>query len=249
MPPRKKKAVAAKLRSWRVSIIRKRGEYLGTVEGRGGTLTGLAAIAWALPASAQDSQAQSKPPAKSVPAKPTFEFRSHRIGQVLDTRYPDWRQGKKHLFRPGCEVDRDEVGVISCEDAESFEYEGSGFMATSRRVVDGVPIMLLSYKFFDGKLYSLDMGFAVNEYGQIREMLVGKYGKPTREKASTIQNRAGASFDNIATEWDFREGTLRLNMRYGRIDTSWVKFENPIVEKQIKARRGAIGQQKGKSAF
>jgi hypothetical protein len=29
---RQKKPAAAKLRSWRVSIIRKRGQYLGTVE-------------------------------------------------------------------------------------------------------------------------------------------------------------------------------------------------------------------------
>jgi hypothetical protein len=35
MPPRKitrQRPTAAKLRSWRVSIIRKRGQYLGTVE-------------------------------------------------------------------------------------------------------------------------------------------------------------------------------------------------------------------------
>ena len=30
--PKQKKHVAAKLRSWRVSIIRKQGQYLGTVE-------------------------------------------------------------------------------------------------------------------------------------------------------------------------------------------------------------------------
>jgi hypothetical protein len=31
MKPARKKPTAAKLRSWRVSIIRKRGQYLGTV--------------------------------------------------------------------------------------------------------------------------------------------------------------------------------------------------------------------------
>jgi hypothetical protein len=93
------------------------------------------------------------------------------------------------------------------------------------------------------------MGFHVNWYSQIREMLVGKYGKPTREKASTIQNRVGASFDNITTEWDFQEGTLELNKRYGQIDTSWLTFINPAVELKIDATRKAINQQKGKSAF
>jgi hypothetical protein len=32
MRPRKKKATAAKLRNWRVSILRQRAEYLGTVQ-------------------------------------------------------------------------------------------------------------------------------------------------------------------------------------------------------------------------
>jgi nitroreductase len=34
MKSARKKPTAAKLRSWRVSIIRKRGQYLGTVEAR-----------------------------------------------------------------------------------------------------------------------------------------------------------------------------------------------------------------------
>jgi hypothetical protein len=41
----KKKAVAAKLRSWRVSIIRKRGQYLGTVEAPNEKAAEAAAIA------------------------------------------------------------------------------------------------------------------------------------------------------------------------------------------------------------
>jgi hypothetical protein len=32
MSPKQKRPTAAKLRSWRVSIIRKRGQYFGTVE-------------------------------------------------------------------------------------------------------------------------------------------------------------------------------------------------------------------------
>jgi hypothetical protein len=105
----------------------------------------------------------------------------------------------------------------------------------------------LSYRFFESKLYSLWMFVDVRHYSQIWEMLVGKYGKPTREKASTVENRAGASFDDIITEWDFREGTLKL--RYVQIDSSWLTFKNPTVEKQIRERRAAIDQEKGKSAF
>jgi len=41
----RKKPFAAKLRSWRVSIIRKRGQYLGTVEAPNEKATEAAAMA------------------------------------------------------------------------------------------------------------------------------------------------------------------------------------------------------------
>jgi len=41
----RKKSGAAKLRSWRVSIIRKRGQYLGTVEALNEKAAGAAAVA------------------------------------------------------------------------------------------------------------------------------------------------------------------------------------------------------------
>jgi hypothetical protein len=202
-----------------------------------------ATVAWAPHAFAQiadPNQSAATPP----PAKAAFEFRSHRIGDFLDSSYPRWR-GKKLYNKPGCAVESEGVGVVSCEDAESF----SKYERYHVRFIGDVAIMLLSYKFFEGKLYSLDMAFHVNWYSKIREMLAGKYGEPTRETASTIQNRAGASFENITTEWDFREGTLKLNKRYGQVDTSWLTFENPAVEEKIQAMRGAINKQKGKSAF
>jgi hypothetical protein len=109
--------------------------------------------------------------------------------------------------------------------------------------------MQLTYSFFDGRLYSVGMGFGIKFYPEIRDMLAGKYGKPTREKAQNVQNRAGANFENVVSEWDFREGTLKLNMRFGKIDTSWLLFDNPSIERQIQARKAAIGEQRGKRAF
>jgi hypothetical protein len=44
-PPIRKKLTADKLRSWRVSIIRKRGQYLGTVEAANEKAAEVAAMA------------------------------------------------------------------------------------------------------------------------------------------------------------------------------------------------------------
>jgi hypothetical protein len=43
--PKQKKRVAAKLRSWRVSVIRKRGQYLGTVKATNEKAAEAAAVA------------------------------------------------------------------------------------------------------------------------------------------------------------------------------------------------------------
>jgi hypothetical protein len=43
--PIRKKPAAAKLRSWRVSVIRKRGQYLGTVEAANEKAAEAAAVA------------------------------------------------------------------------------------------------------------------------------------------------------------------------------------------------------------
>src|SRR5262245_40718751 len=45
MRPAKKKAMAAELRSWRVSLIRKRSQYLGTIEARNEKAAEAAAVA------------------------------------------------------------------------------------------------------------------------------------------------------------------------------------------------------------
>lgn len=196
---------------------------------------------------------QLKPPSKAatpkaMATKPSFEFRSHRIGDDLDSQFPEWR-AKKEIFKPGCEQSGNQTDIIACDDPTIFEAQGWGLTATSRQVVGGVEVMSLKYKFFNGKLFSLDMALNFRQYSQIHDMLVGKYGKPTRIKAGTLQNRMGASFDNLTSEWDFKEGTLKFDMRFASVEMSWLTFENPAVLAQMRSGREAISQQKGKSAF
>jgi hypothetical protein len=72
---------------------------------------------------------------KATATAPAFEFRSHRIGDLLDVRYPEWRQGKRDLFKPGCEVERDEVRVISCEVERSLYSRAVGYSFMSEKQV------------------------------------------------------------------------------------------------------------------
>lgn len=115
--------------------------------------------------------------------------------------------------------------------------------------VGDVEISGISYMFFGERLFGFDMSFRSDDFINIRSMLVGKYGSPSRENGDSIKNMAGASFDNITTEWDFKEGVLRLVMRHNKIDKASLSFKNPEVLSLIGRHKGAQNEAKGKSAF
>ena len=86
-------------------------------------------------------------------------------------------------------------------------------------------------------------------HDKIREMLIGKYGKPALTKNDTTQNQAGATFDDVITAWQFREGMLILRKRFARVDTSYLSFENSAVNAQINVQDAQKQQAAGKKAF
>ena len=59
--------------------------------------------------------------AQSPAEKPAFEFRSHKIGDSLSAKYPNWAKGRPNVLKgPGCELYERSEGVITCDDAASF---------------------------------------------------------------------------------------------------------------------------------
>lgn len=196
------------------------------------------------PALSQDKSKVTDVPAPQASnkndGKPEFEFRGHKIGEEISFKSPRWnKSGNDRCYSLAVKE------ILLCDD-KAAETKSSGI--TYRKVGD-VYITHLTYMFFDNKLFSLNMSFGSDDFLNIRAMLTGKYGDPSREKRDVIKNMAGASFDKIITEWDFKEGVLRLTMRDGKIDTSWLKFENPEALSLIGQRIGAANEAKGKSAF
>lgn len=177
-------------------------------------------------------------------SSPNFEFRGHKIGEPIEQNFPYWSQGYRGLDLPYCSK-KEAHGVYECEDNTITVKKQYG----TDKLVGDVPVLLLNYKFLDGKLVGLDMGFDFRSYSNIAGMLRGKYGKPSKEVNEKIQNRAGATFDSIISEWKFKEGTLRLHMRFARIDTSWLTFESPKAEAEIMRRKQGVDSEKGKKAF
>jgi hypothetical protein len=170
---------------------------------------------------------QSSVPIVVVPL-PSFEFRGHKIGDVVPA---------------DCKVNTLSQKTI-CTDKTSI-VGPSPF----NKLIGDVPIQVFDYDYYNGLLYDFIMSFHTNFSTKIRDMLIGKYGQPTNESLGKLQTVSGAEFDDITSEWKFVEGTLTLDSRRADINTGWLVFTNQTVNDQIKADQAAKDGAKGKSAF
>ncbi len=192
----------------------------------------------------------TKPPA-SVPAPPlpAFEFRGHSIGEDINTNFPYWREGYRGIDKDSCEGG-DEHGVYECDDPTIIKVLDFQMLSgIKEKVVGDVIVIWLRYSFYDGKLYGLNMAFSAMRWGDMRTMLVGKYGEPSSDVMHSVQNALGATFENFVTTWKFRDGVLKLTERYPDMETSYLEFEEPGVAEKIAASKAEIEKQKGSKAF
>lgn len=123
-----------------------------------------------------------------------FEFRGHRVGDPQGDSF----RGCLMAGRTG-----------SCEDKDTPDAK-YGTIET----VGGVYIRYLRYEFFDDQLYGVRMGFEPGSYLAFREMLVGKYGEPDRERDIPMQNGFGGRVTQSEASWAFPEGTLYLRLHF-----------------------------------
>jgi hypothetical protein len=77
----------------------------------------------------------------------------------------------------------------------------------------------------DGRLQRIDLTVSENAYKAILAELTEKFGKPSSSKASTLQNRFGASFSQVETTWDRDGGKALTVTRFaGSVDDSRIYF-------------------------
>ena len=146
---------------------------------------------------------------------PSFEFIGHHIGDGLHEKFP-YLQGDSWTSRePDCGGDTSEKCHGDLQIRSRSGYPVGDFL------VD------LTYIFRNGKFSSVTVVFQSSFHKQIREMLIGKYGKTSYEYTVTRYNLGGRSFsaNNTVSHWQFREGFLVLT---GILLTDQVLTGNPI---------------------
>lgn len=76
--------------------------------------------------------------------------------------------------------------------------------------------------FLEDKLGRVRIDLDSVDFGRLRAAMVEKFGQPTSDARSTVQNRVGASFDNESVRWRIGDGEILLEQRFGSIDNSVV---------------------------
>lgn len=74
----------------------------------------------------------------------------------------------------------------------------------------------------DGKmrLYTMQAMFYSEDWDQMREALVAKFGQPTSSGSESVQNRMGAQFENDSALWESDASSLLIEKYYGDLDSS-----------------------------
>jgi len=96
-------------------------------------------------------------------------------------------------------------------------------------VLGGFPLPQITKGYaslWDGKVSLMNVKMEHADYGALRDMLIERYGKPTKTEARTVQNRMGVKFSNERVTWDGQHVRLRLIERDDRVDSSAIIIEH-----------------------
>lgn len=98
-----------------------------------------------------------------------------------------------------------------------------------------------SIHFDDGRVSNILISLNHNGYDKMRQILVERYGEPTKIERSTVTSMAGASIDSERLSWVGVKNSVSLSERSDRIDRSLVVFSNnALTQSAEKKRKNAV---------
>lgn len=97
------------------------------------------------------------------------------------------------------------------------------------------------YMFFDGQLYFIYSLFSQEDFDDVKQAFLDKFGEPhdSKVKVKEYQNGFGARFTGESLEWSYGVSFIRLEERGLRLDTSTVAFMHYALLERAEARRKA----------
>ena len=83
-------------------------------------------------------------------------------------------------------------------------------MNPTQKVVAGRVIDHIYYRFYNGKLWRIDLYFAGSEYHEVKDAFVEKYGKPEAVQEQ-YSNASGATWDGDTWLWSRKEQSVVIS--------------------------------------
>ena len=112
---------------------------------------------------------------------------------------------------------RREAGeVFTTPSIMPFSYDERLKMLLYRDKIGNIPVGLQLY-FLDDHFVNATIDFKSAEFGTIEAAFKERYGEPTKEQATAIQNRAGARFEQKELNWSGSDVTILLQRYSGKI--------------------------------
>ena len=88
----------------------------------------------------------------------------------------------------------------------------------------GLAIWDVDVRLVAGLVESVEFKFHHYDYLKMGELLKSRYGPPSQENVTTVQNRMGATFDSVEMGWIGKNLTLTFESRAGQIDEGMVRI-------------------------
>lgn len=192
------------------------------------TILVAAALLWSATAAAQQEwTSASKPGDGSV-----FTFRGYKMGDPLPSK-----------LSSECFANKDLPGMQSCSDNTLPRLSGG------MRDLQGIPVKYLSYTFFDGRFAGFMINLPSDRFSEMRRLLIARYGAPHDEENSSVQNRAGATFDQIVSIWKTPHGSMSLRKRTSNVTESWLSLWEDTAFKEAQQRKRGAEPDRARRAF
>ncbi|MBM2769894.1 hypothetical protein [Burkholderia anthina] len=125
---------------------------------------------------------------------------------------------------PDCPKDGSHTDYSAVFKMSSMCFDGYG--RSSYGTIWNTPKLGFGYEvnvmISDGKPVTFVLATKPENFSQLADVLIQRYGPPSQSKTGTVQNGAGATFDNQSLKWIGKKVTINAEMRSGTVDQSKV---------------------------
>ncbi|MCA8048051.1 hypothetical protein [Burkholderia arboris] len=194
--------------------------------------------------------------AASFAAGPAIAKKPQKAHERAWSKEPDGFLGIKfgELFPdssilPDCPKDGAHTDFPAVFKMSSMCFEGYG--RSSYGTIWNTPKLGFGYEvnvmITDGRPVSFVLVTPPENFSQLADVLIQRYGPPSQSKTGTVQNGAGATFNNQALQWIGKNVTINAEMRSGTVDQSKVfisdrAYWNARQSEQEQATKSGVGQ-------